>query len=67
MPENPIGAAEANALARAIQEAAEQAAMSGLCYEGQMEMAVAAARPLCPDLDDTALRELVAIEMRSGA
>lgn len=67
MPEKPMDAAEATALARAIQEAADQAAMSGLCFEGQMEIAVAAARPLCPDLDDAALRELVAIEIRSGA
>ena len=67
MAKNPIGAAEANALARAIQEAAEQAAMSGLCHEGQMEIAMQTARRLCPDLDDAALYELVAIEIHPGA
>lgn len=62
MSEKPLSATEATALALAIDEAVEQAAISGLCRDGQMEIAMQTARRLCPDLDDESLRELVEIE-----
>ena len=45
-------------LAAAILEAMEQAAMSGLCREGQLEIAVQEARKVRPDLSDDELFEL---------
>ena len=39
-------------LTAAILEAMEQAAISGLCREGQLEIAVQEARKLRPDLSD---------------
>ena len=39
-------------------EAMEQAAISGLCREGQLEIAVQEARKLRPDMTDEALFEL---------
>jgi hypothetical protein len=39
-------------------EALEQAAISGLCREGQLEIAVQEARKLRPDIGDDALYEL---------
>ncbi len=45
-------------LTAAILEAVEQAAMSGLCREGQLEFAVQEARKVRPDLSDDELLEL---------
>ncbi len=45
-------------LTAAILEAMEQAAMSGLCREGQLEIAVQEARKVRPDLSDDELLEL---------
>ncbi|MDP6574572.1 MAG: hypothetical protein QGI06_13800 [Rhodospirillales bacterium] len=45
-------------LTAAILEAMEQAAMSGLCREGQLEIAVQEARKVRPDLGDDELFEL---------
>jgi hypothetical protein len=42
-------------LAAAIRKATEQAAISGLCREGQLEIAVSAARKRRPDLGDDRL------------
>ena len=48
-----------NYLTAAILEAMEQAAMSGLCRDGQLEIAVQEARKIRPDLSDDELLELV--------
>lgn len=48
-----------NTLTSTILTAMEQAAMSGLCREGQLEIGVQTARKLRPDLSDDALLELV--------
>ena len=45
-------------LAAAIRKATEQAAIAGLCREGQLEIAVSAARKRRPDLGDDRLRAL---------
>ncbi len=45
-------------LTAAIVEAMEQAAISGLCREGQLEIAVQEARKVRPDLSDDELLEL---------
>ncbi len=45
-------------LTAVILEAMEQAAMSGLCREGQLEIAVQEARKVRPDLSDDELLEL---------
>ena len=45
-------------LTAAMVEAMEQAAMSGLCREGQLEIAVQEARKIRPDLSDDELLEL---------
>ncbi len=45
-------------LTTAILEAMEQAAMSGLCREGQLEIAVQETRKVRPDLSDDELLEL---------
>jgi hypothetical protein len=42
-----------------VIEAMEQAAMSGLCREGQLEIAAQTARELRPDLASAALLALV--------
>lgn len=42
-----------------IHQAMEQAAISGLCAEGQLEIAVQEARKLRPELDADELLELV--------
>jgi len=47
-----------NHLTEVILEAMEQAAMSGLCREGQLEIAVQEARKVRPDLSDDELLEL---------
>ncbi|MCH7603748.1 MAG: hypothetical protein IIB54_13375 [Planctomycetes bacterium] len=47
-----------NHLTAVILEAMEQAAMSGLCREGQLEIAVQEARKVRPDLSDDELLEL---------
>ena len=47
-----------NHLTAVILEAMEQAAMSGLCREGQLEIAVQEARKVRPDLRDDELLEL---------
>jgi len=47
-----------NYLTAAILEAMEQAAMSGLCRDGQLEIAVQEARKVRPDLSDDELLEL---------
>ena len=47
-----------NHLIAVILEAMEQAAMSGLCREGQLEIAVQEARKIRPDLSDDELLEL---------
>ena len=49
---------------RAIMESVEQAALSGLCYDGQFEIAVQTARRLCPDLSDAEVLNLVITELR---
>ena len=41
-----------------LLEAMEQAAISGLCREGQLEIAVQEARKVRPDLSDDELLEL---------
>ncbi len=46
-----------NRLTALILEAMEQAAMSGLCREGQLEIAVQEARKVRPDLNDDELLE----------
>lgn len=45
-----------------IQAALEQAGFSGLCRDGQIELAVQEARKLRPDLSNEKLIELVEIE-----
>lgn len=45
-------------LTAVILEAMEQAAMSGLCREGQLEIAVQEARKVRPDFGDDELLEL---------
>ena len=47
-----------NHLTAVILEAMKQAAMSGLCREGQLEIAVQEARKVRPDLSDDELLEL---------
>jgi hypothetical protein len=47
-----------NRLTAVILEAMEQAAMSGLCRDGQLEIAVQEARKVRPDLSDDELLEL---------
>ena len=47
-----------NHLTAVILEAMEQAAMSGLCRDGQLEIAVQEARKVRPDLSDDELLEL---------
>ena len=47
-----------NHLTAVILEATEQAAMSGLCREGQLEIAVQEARKVRPNLSDDELLEL---------
>ena len=47
-----------NHLTEVILEAMEQAAMSGLCREGQLEIAVQEARKVRPDLGDDELLEV---------
>jgi len=47
-----------NHLTAVIVEAMEQAAMSGLCREGQLEIAVQEARKVRPDHSDDELLEL---------
>ncbi|WP_282609658.1 hypothetical protein [Pelagibius sp. Alg239-R121] len=42
-----------------ITQAIEQAAISGLCREGQLEIAAQEARRLRPGLDETAVNQLV--------
>ncbi len=54
-----------DALAAAIRTAMEQAAISGLCREGQLEMAAQAVRQLAPDLTDAELHAL--LEAETGA
>ncbi len=51
-------------LTAAILEAMEQAAMSGLCREGQLEIAVQEARKVRPDLSDDELLELAKVVHR---
>lgn len=53
-----------NELTTTIREAMEDAAISGLCREGQLELAAQAVRRKYPDLSDEALVEL--IEAESG-
>ena len=45
-------------LAVVFLEAMEQAAMSGLCCDGQLEIALQEARKVRPDLSDDELLEL---------
>ena len=47
-----------NHLTAVVLEAMEQAAMSGLCRDGQLEIAVQEARKVRPDLGDDELLEL---------
>ncbi len=54
-----------DALSAAIHTAMEQAAISGLCRDGQLEMAAQAARRMAPDLSDADLRAL--LEAETGA
>ncbi len=55
-------------LTAAILEAMEQAAMSGLCREGQLEIAVQEARKVRPGLSDDELLELAkAVNGLSGS
>tara|TARA_B100000315_G_C14553179_1_gene576856 strand:+ start:1557 stop:1736 length:180 start_codon:yes stop_codon:yes gene_type:complete len=49
-------------LAETIQAALEHAGLSGLCREGQIELALQEARKLRPELSDEELIELVEIE-----
>jgi hypothetical protein len=48
-------------------EAMEQAAISGLCREGQLEIAVQEARKLRPDMSAEALLELAKAVLDRGA
>jgi len=54
--------AETNDLTETIRSAIEQAAMSGLCLEGQIEIAVQEVRKLRPNLSDDELIELAKVE-----
>ncbi len=47
-------------LISAIREAMEQAAILGLCRDGQLEIGVEEARKLRPELDDAELFRLAA-------
>jgi len=49
-------------LTRTIRAALQWAALSGLCREGQVEIAVQEARKLRPDLSDDELLALVETE-----
>ena len=51
-----------DALSAAIRAAMEQAAISGLCRDGQLEMAAQAARQKAPDLTDAELHALLEAE-----
>lgn len=44
-----------NKKTKIISEAMEQAAVSGLCRDGQLEIGQQTARPLYPELDEAAL------------
>jgi len=48
-----------------LLEAMEQAAISGLCREGQLEIAVQEARKVRPDLGDDELLELAKAALRA--
>jgi hypothetical protein len=50
---------EMETLAARVAEAMRQAAISGLCREGQLEIGAQAARELRPDLDGADLLALV--------
>jgi len=41
-----------------ILDAMEQAAMSGLCRDGQLEIGVQTARPLYPEMSEAELRAI---------
>lgn len=51
-----------DSLIAVIREAMEQAAISGLCREGQLEIAVQEGRKVRPDLRDDELFELAEAE-----
>ena len=51
-----------DSLTAALREAMERAAISGLCREGQLELAVQEARKERPDLSDDELLELAKAE-----
>ena len=51
-----------DSLTAVVREALERAAISGLCREGQLEIAVQEARKVRPDLPDDELLELAKTE-----
>lgn len=62
-PDDPArGDLAVDDLAAAIHAAMERAAISGLCREGQLELALQAARELRPDLGEDELRGLIEAE-----
>lgn len=56
-----------DALTAIIHEAIENAAISGLCREGQLEFAVQEARKARPDFSDVELLDLVKLEYEQVA
>jgi hypothetical protein len=61
--DNPVpGDPSPDDLAAAIHASMERAAISGLCREGQLELALQAARELRPDLGEDELRGLIEAE-----
>lgn len=53
-------------LIKTMREAMEQAAISGLCRDGQLEIAVQEGRKVRPKLDNTALLALAELALERG-